>query len=147
MGKSACYLDSNICIAYLQSPHLFHAKAGEILINIRRNSITPIISPLVLDETTHILLRDAKLIKQSGYFRLIKNGIRELLSLPLLRIVNPPPDSKKQLKIFEYMEKFNLKPRDAYHLLIMTHNKINLLATFDSDFDSVFSVGQVKRFS
>lgn len=147
MGKSTCYLDSNICIAYLQRPHLFHVKAEEILINIRRNNIVPIISPLVLDETTHILLRDAKLKKQSGRIQLIKNGIKEFLSLPLLRIVNPPLENKKQLKIFEYMEKFKLKPRDAYHLLIMINNKINLLATFDNDFDSVFSTGLAKKFS
>ncbi|MBI5356067.1 hypothetical protein HZB78_00445 [Candidatus Collierbacteria bacterium] len=45
------------------------------------------------------------------------------------------------------MEKFKLKPRDAYHLLAMQSNKIKHFATFGSDFDLVFSVGAVKRFS
>jgi len=36
------------------------------------------------------------------------------------------------------MEKYDLCPRDAYHLLTMIYNKIDSFATFDTDFNKVF---------
>lgn len=146
MGNSACYLDSNICIAYLQHPHVFHAKAVEILINLRKKHIVPIISPLVLDETTHIILRDARLKKKSNQILKIKKEIKKLLSVPFLRLINPPLENQKQLKIFEFMEKFKLKPRDAYHLLTMKANHVKYFASFDDDFKAVFSRGILQKF-
>jgi len=145
MGNSACYLDSNICIAYLQEPHVFHDKAVEIFINLRKRHIAPIISPLVLDETTHIILRDARIKKKFNHISKIKNGIKKLLSIPFLRLINPPLENQKQLKIFEFMEKFKLKPRDAYHLLTMKVNHVKYFASFDDDFEAVFSKGILQK--
>lgn len=44
------------------------------------------------------------------------------------------------------MEKFVLKPRDAYHLLTMKENRIRFFATFDKDFELVFRKGVVLEF-
>jgi len=53
-------------------------------------------------------------------------------------LVNSPTGLKDQIKVVEYMEKYNLCPRDAYHLLTMIYNKIDSFATFDTDFNKVF---------
>lgn len=44
------------------------------------------------------------------------------------------------------MYKYNLRSRDAYHLFIMVENKVKFFATFDADFDKVFTKGKVKKF-
>ena len=44
-----------------------------------------------------------------------------------------------QLKVINYMQKYHLKPRDAYHLLTIMENNIDGFATFDNDFNKVFS--------
>lgn len=136
---ASCYLDANVCVAYLQLPHVFHSQALNLLKKIRSEKISPSISPLCLDETIHILLRDGQANKVPKYLSITRQHIAKLLRVPKLTIVNPPHDPKSQLKTFKFIKTFNLKPRDAYHLLIMKHHKIKHFATFDNDFDLVFA--------
>ena len=52
---------------------------------------------------------------------------------------NSLTDSESQLMVVELMQKYALRPRDAYHLLTIQHHKIDFVVTFDSDFEKVFS--------
>ena len=36
------------------------------------------------------------------------------------------------------MERYNLRPRDAFHFVTAIENKIQYFATFDNDFEEVF---------
>lgn len=74
-------------------------------------------------------------------------AFKKILKFPNLTIVNPPTDTKSQAKIIKIMKKFNLGPRDAYHLLTMKHHKIKYFATFDTDFDPVFASNSLKQFT
>ncbi len=129
-----CFLDANICISFVQNPHQFHDRAVSTLEHIIKLRFTPVVSPLVLDEFIYIIKRDY------GSKSLVntKDRLSELLSIPNLMIVNPSPEPKQQVKILDLVAKYNLKPRDAYHLMTMQTNKIKYFATFDNDFSKVF---------
>ncbi|MBI2008181.1 type II toxin-antitoxin system VapC family toxin [Candidatus Amesbacteria bacterium] len=142
-----CYLDANICVAYIQKPHVFHAQSRQLLKDIRLKKLTPLVSPLCLDETIHILLRDGRQKKIPNYLSIARQQIARLLKIPNLAIVNPPENKTSQLKIFRLIKAYKLKTRDAYHLLTAKHHKIKYFATFDHDFDLVFSTKSLKQFT
>ena len=75
----------------------------------------------------------------------MKSVLVKILEIPSLEICSPPTDKPSQLKIVQFMDSFQLRPRDAYHLLIMQANEIEEFATFDSDFRRVFSAKALKK--
>lgn len=132
MGKrpDSCYLDANCLIYFLQESSPLHIQAKEIIKKLRSSSISLVISPLCLDEF---------LYNFPGNSKTKARALSKILKLPTLKITNPPVTIESQLKIPRLMSKYKLKPRDAYHLLIARENKVKYFATFDSDFNSVFS--------
>lgn len=143
---SSCYLDANVLV-YLQDPNSpFHQKSIDLVKKLVDDRHNLIISPLVLDEYLHSSLRSSKKSPAEKLAN-VRLSMESIFKLPEIKLVNPPLAFKKQLKILKLMAKFNLKPRDAYHLLIVIEKKINFLATFDQDFARVFEVGLIKKFS
>lgn len=132
-----CYLDSNFLVYLKNEDAKEHEAALAILKNLFRRDFGIYISSLCLDEfiyvVNHLLQKP-----QNERTKVIKTVLREMLSLPNLEIINGPTDKDLHLSIPELMEKYTLKPRDAYHLLIMKYNQIKHLATFDNDFKKVF---------
>lgn len=100
------------------------------------NDIQMLISPLCLDEFIYNFPGNQKQKFQA---------FEKVLKFPNLIIVNPPTDIKSQVKIIKIMKRFNLGPRDSYHILTMKYNKIKYFATFDHDFDLVFSTQTLKQ--
>lgn len=143
----SCYLDANVCIAYLQQPHIFHSQSVKLFKRIRTEKLSPLVSPLCLDETIHILLRDGRKKNIPNYLTITQHQISRLLKIPNLTLVNPPENKSSQLKIFRLIKTYHLKTRDAYHLLTMKFHKIKYFATFDHDFDLVFSSKTLKQFT
>lgn len=135
-----CYLDANVLVYYKNEESPFFRKADAILHYLVENGWNLFISPLVLDEFLYAIsiLLQKKEPKKSDVFRLLKETLKEVLALPNLKIINPPLTKRAQLKVVPLMEKFNLRPRDAYHLSIMQVNNIQSFATFDDDFRAVF---------
>ncbi len=141
-----CYLDSNILIN-LKNSNSPHCKdATNILEELAKKDYIPVVSPLVLDEFLHpmkfILSRKTKDI-----YNVLNQVFIEILNLEDLKIINPPTETHSQLKVVDLMEQYKLRPRDAYHLFTMQSNQIDLFATFDTDFDSVFEKGIIKHYS
>lgn len=136
-----CYLDSNFLIYLKNEDSPFNSQASNLIKKILKTNLRPIISPLVLDEFIHQfrLLSINQKIKPSTIFTNTTEALKQIFNLPNLTIVNPPNSKKSQLKIVKLMEKFSLRPRDAYHLLIMQHHNIKYFTTFDNDFKKVFS--------
>ena len=132
-----CYLDANILISFLQKDSPFHQKAKNLIRTIRTSQLSPTISPLCLDEFLYNFPGS-----QTQKFLAFK----KILKLPNLNIINPPTDPKGQIKILKITKKFRLGPRDSYHILTMKYNKIKYFATFDHDFDLVFSTQTLKQF-
>jgi len=135
-----CYLDSNILIYYKNQDSPFHSQTKTLITHLIINDFYPTISPLVIGEFIHqfrLLLINNK-TKSSTVFINLTTALKQIFSLPHLEIINPPKSLQSQLKTIALMEKFSLRPRDAYHLLTMKHHQIKYFATFDQDFKKVF---------
>lgn len=141
-----CYLDSNILIYIKNTDADQHNDVIAKIELLRTRGIQLFVSPLVIDEFIHSLgFLLQKRNGKRGLYAVLKKALKEILSLPSLSIVNPPADIKSQVKVVEYMEKFGLAPRDAYHLLIMVENKIDGFATYDNNFHKVFSAKIISK--
>lgn len=132
------FLDSNFLVYYKDELSLFHKDVLNRLEEWMKSGIVFCISPLVLDEFLYVLKFRYKDKKKNEIFQSLRKAVREILEIPFIELVNSPTDLKNQVKVVEYMEKYNLRPRDAYHVLTMVYNKIDSFATFDSDFKKVF---------
>lgn len=144
----ACYLDANVLVYFQDQQSPFHKKSVSLVENLSRQEIFPAVSPLVLDEFIYTLksdLRRQKLPRERVYF-LLKQNLKEILSLIDLILVSPPTDSESQVEVIELMSQHNLNPRDAYHLLTMRSNEIEYFATFDKDFNRVFKLKIIHPF-
>lgn len=132
-----CYLDANCLIYFVSDSSSEHTNGIAVIQSIYEKHLIPVISPLCLDEFLYHVKGD---IKQK------KHDLSSILALPKLQIVNPPIEFRQQTKILEYMKKFGLHPRDAYHLLTAIYNKVKYFATFDHDFDAVFAAKKLRQF-
>ncbi len=135
-----CYLDSNVLVYLKNEDSPFFQESSELVLRLKTENANLFISSLCLDEFIHEfgqLLRTG--VPQKHYFASLETGLNSLLQLPDLSIVNPPTGFFHHQKIISLMEKYSLRPRDAYHLLIMQANGIDGFATFDTDFKKVFA--------
>lgn len=103
------------------------------------------VSSLTLDEYEYATFRLSEGSK-AEVIKTLKINLRKLFKLSNLILINPPLEAKKHLRVLNLVNRFNLKPRDAYHLFTMRENKVKFMATFDSDFDKIFKSGFIKRF-
>jgi predicted nucleic acid-binding protein len=133
-----CYLDANLLIYFVQKNSPLHQKSISLLTSITESRLIPVITPLCIDE---FLYHTHGSIAQKSI------DLKAILKIPNLTIANPSIVPKDQMKVIKLMDRFKLRPRDAYHLLAMQSNKIKYFATFDSDFNSVFSAGLIRKFS
>lgn len=129
-----CFLDSNILIYLKDTSSNNHLKSVHMVRGLIKNQVKLFISPLCLDETIHSF---GVIFKHD--FEKVSKIMDELLEIPLLEIINPPTDIQKNKEVLLLMKNYNLRPRDAYHLLTMQTNNIDGFATFDNDFKKVFA--------
>lgn len=142
----SCYLDANILVYYQDRISPFHNQSKLIIENLIQKGYAIALSSLSLDEYEYTILSSSNKPKQV-ILKNLKNCLRKLLRIPDIYLINPPIEFKKHLKVLNIMEKYSLKPRDAYHLFIMLENKIKFFATFDNDFVSVFQKKLITKFS
>jgi predicted nucleic acid-binding protein len=117
------YLDSSFLVALFDDKHEFHTKTN------LKNSDTFYISTLTLDETIMTLKKSGKSLKDINVAFLKLNP----------KVTKQTTSLNKNLQVLEIMQKFNLRPRDAFHVLTCLHNNIIHLATFDTDYSPVFA--------
>lgn len=145
MTTKSCYLDANFLVYYQDKKSPFHYQVKLIMENLIIGGFELVLSSLSLDEYEYTVLRSFNNPKPE-IIKNLKSGFRKLLKISDIKLINPPLEFKKHFKVLNLMQKYNLKPRDAYHLFIMLENKVKFLATFDSDFDKVFESGKIKKF-
>ena len=141
-----CYLDSNVLIGYTFAASTFREKSLRLLSSLSPDKCKLCTSPLAIDELLHSL---SFLLRREGSSaseinKNLRKSLSSILSLPMLSIVNPSTDKEQQLKILDFMSEYSLKPRDAYHFLIMKEQGIEYFATFDKDFDKVFQNREIR---
>lgn len=139
-----CYLDANL-LAFLGNENSpFHQKALDIIDRLIKQDYKLVLSSLTLDEYFHTVIRFSQDPKAETYQNL-KKAYGKLLKLNI-KLVNPSLEEKKHLKVIDLIAKYNLHPRDAYHLFIILENKVKFMATFDSDFDEIFKTEKIRKF-
>lgn len=139
-----CYLDANVLICYKNEDSPLFKKAKKLITTLIKHPYKIYISPLVLDEFLHPIKFILEKKKSKRIYPILRKTLKDILNLPNLDIVNPPLEKTAQVKTISLMKKFNLRPRDAYHLLIMQENSIRSFATFDNDFKDVFKKRVIK---
>ena len=140
-----CYLDANLLLYYSNPDSLVYSRAADMISRLIAGEWKIFISPLTLDEYFHNMIRFSTVPRQEA-FEDLKESFSRVIKLPRIHLINSAPELKKQNKVVNLMIKHKLRSRDAYHLFIMLENKIKVLATFDNDFERVFTSGVVKHF-
>jgi predicted nucleic acid-binding protein len=140
-----CYLDSNILVYWNNVLAPEHNSTVNLLARLRDEDSHFFVSPLVLDEFLHAVLLRTRLNNKKDPYSLLKSALDDLLDLPGLEVINPPTDIDSQKKVIGFVRKYLLRPRDAYHLLIMIANDINSFATNDNDFEKVFATKVLEK--
>ena len=135
-----CYLDANILIYFKNEESPFFPQAKKIITTLVEKDFSLFVSPLTLDEFLHGLKLQLALKKVNPgvTFTLLSRSMKEIMELPSLTIINPPVSPQEQLQVVSFMQKFGLKPRDAYHLLTIQTHAITYFATLDNDFLKIF---------
>ncbi|MBU1110468.1 type II toxin-antitoxin system VapC family toxin [Patescibacteria group bacterium] len=133
-----CYLDSNLLVYFKNEDSPFHLKTCQVIEQLVIASFTLCISPLVLDEFLFQVYYLLKQRRQKKIYNLLLKALQDVLALPGLVLVNIPEQPESQLHAVELMKNYQLRPRDAYHLVTMQKHKIRHFATFDTDFRKVF---------
>lgn len=141
----SCYIDTNLLI-FLQNKHSARYQETRLIFKkLIEKEYDLYISSLIIDEYLYNTCRLLSGNRQNK-LKVLKSNLRRILKIPKIKLINPSLEEKKHLQIVNSMEKYNLDPRDAYHLFIMLANKVKFIATFDSDFDGVFKTKKIRKF-
>ena|SRR3989344_5396030 len=142
------YLDANILIAHQVSNHQYHTRAMDIIDRIWKKRHSFVISSLTWDEFFYgliFILQSVAKDKTKTSFDLHTQVISEATEkefswerLELVEFRHNPTEVKIVLK---NMQRYNLRPRDAFHLCIMQQQNIRQIATFDHDFNRIKEKG------
>ena len=81
---------------------------------------------------------------QNNIYDKLEHFMEQIFKIPYLEIVHTPSDRQSQIMALNFMKRYTLNPRDAYHLVTVVYNNIQYIATFDQDFEHV---AEVKIFS
>jgi len=140
-----CYLDSNVLVYFKDEKSLYHKKVIEKFIFLIKNDFYFYVSSLVLDEFLYVFRYFLEKNEKKDIFSKLKKALTEILAIPNLFIVSLLKEKEKQIEVISYMERYDLSPRDAYHLIIMKENLIDYFFTFDKDFELVFKGKFLKK--
>ena len=122
------YLDSNFFVFALSDQTNKGQKAREIQKDIVESGLVAFTSSLALDEVMWVLIKNKK-------EHLIRKAIEDIYAMPNLEVREV--SSLIPLHALDIMEKYNLKPRDAFHVAILKELQLNSIVSDDSDFDKV----------
>ena len=145
--KPKCYIDSNVLIYFLDRRSPNHKKTTDLIGKLDPDTYTLVISPLVIDEFLYTLKRIMIIenMQTTQIFKDLGRAYDTVMALQNLEIAPVSIDKSVNRKVITLMEEFNLRPRDAYHVLTMQENGIEEFATFDNDFKLVFAGKLLKK--
>lgn len=140
-----CYLDANLLLYFHNFDSPFHSQADLVLSKLVNSAWQLFLSSLTLDEYFHNALRFTRLPKIEA-LKILNKSFTKIIKLPNIQLINPSQDINMHKRVLNFMVRYQLRSRDAYHLFIMKENKIEYIATFDHDFDKVFEEGRIEKF-
>jgi len=122
------YLDANFFIFALLDNTERGTAARRIQKTIVEGKERAITSSLAIDEIMWVLLRNRK----QNLLRVAVEGIYLMPNLDVVSVSSTAP-----LMALDFLEKYNLKPRDALHIAVMRENKVERIVSDDKDFDKI----------
>jgi len=126
------YLDANFFIF----ANLFDekgTKAREILGRIIQGK-RAITSSLSLDEVMWVLIKN-------NLRHEVRKIIEEIYATPNIEVKEVA--ATVPLRALDFMEKHNLKPRDAFHAAVMEYCNVKEIVSDDADFDKIKSIKRI----
>ncbi len=128
------YIDTNVFLYALLNQDRKGGEYRDFLRKVEAGKYNCTTSCLVLDEVAWVVRkhRDSKTAIRAW---------KDILCLPIKIL---PIDEKVAFRVPYFMEKYNLKPRDAIHASVMMENGINQIVSDDSDFKKVKEI-KVKK--
>ncbi|MEK6921303.1 MAG: type II toxin-antitoxin system VapC family toxin [Nanoarchaeota archaeon] len=129
------YMDANFFIFAVLDTTEKGEKARKILREIVAGKRQAITSVLTLDEILWVLRRNKK-------EEIRRKVIEDIYAIPNLEV--KAVSALIPLRALEYIEKYNLKPRDAFHCACMEEFQINIIVSDDADFDKVKNITRLK---
>lgn len=128
------YLDANFFVFY----NFDQTAKGENARKIQAEIIEgkrAVTSSLALDELMWVLIKSKK-------EEALRDTIQDIYAMPHLKITGVI--STIPLEALEFIEKNNLRPRDAFHVAVMKSLGINEIVSDDPDFDKIKWIKRVK---
>jgi len=122
------YLDANFFIFALLDRTDRGVEARRLQQTIVKGQERAITSSLALDEVMWVLIKGKKR-------HLLRTAIEGIYSTPNLDVVGV--SSTAPLLALDFIEKYDLKPRDALHTAIMRENEVETIISDDEDFDRI----------
>ncbi|MBI3032724.1 type II toxin-antitoxin system VapC family toxin [Candidatus Woesearchaeota archaeon] len=129
------YLDANFFIFALFDIMKKGQNARSLQKEIIDGKKTAVTSVLALEEVMWVIIKNKKKA-------LIRQVIQDIYAMPNLSIKEVSPIVP--VKALDFMEKYNLKPRDSFHLAVMELLNVTLIVSDDVDFDKVKSIKRIK---
>lgn len=128
------YLDANFFILC----NFDRTARGDRARGIQRrilNGMDAITSSLSLDEVMWVVVKN----KKSAVLRETVEDIYAMTNLTIKEVGSNIP-----LEALDIMEKYDLKPRDAFHTAIMRNFDVNKIVSDDEDFDRVNGIKRIR---
>lgn len=128
------YLDANFFVFALLDTTYKGVKARKIQSEIIKGK-KAITSVLALDEIMWVLIKN----KKSELLRMAIEDIYSFSNLTIKEVSSLIP-----LIAIDFIEKYNLKPRDAFHAAIMKDLGITQIVSDDPHFDKIEWIKRIK---
>jgi len=121
------YLDANFFVMCNFDQTIKGENARKILgeISAGKEAIT---SSLALDEVMWVIIKNKRI-------EALRETIEDIYAMLNLTVKEVSPEIP--LEALDFIEKYNLKPRDAFHVAVMKKFQVNEIVSDDSDFDKV----------
>ena len=129
------YLDANFFVFALFD----NTKKGENARILQKGIIegkhSAATSVLTIDELMWVIV---KLQRKN----ILRQVVEDIYAMPNLEVRGVP--SLTPVSALDFMEKYNLKPRDAFHTAIMKQFQLTDIVSDDADFDRVKGIKRIK---
>ncbi|KPV61527.1 MAG: tRNA(fMet)-specific endonuclease VapC [Candidatus Bathyarchaeota archaeon BA1] len=129
------YLDANFFIFALLDRTDRGVEARRLQQTIVEGKERAITSSLALDEVMWVLIKGKKR-------HLLRAAIEGIYSTPNLDVVEV--SSTAPLLALGFIEKYDLKLRDAFHIAVIRENEMETIISDDEDFDRIEWIKRIK---
>lgn len=133
------YLDSSFITCLFISGHTLHASALKCIAMLMADKYKLYISPLVLDESWWAIFKEKNklgLAKSdiTDCINDLNNSWETLVNYKVIKLIQlKNPINRGVNKTLDYIGKFNIHPRDSFHISIANDNKIIDIFVHDSN--------------